>query len=397
MITLQEISNIYDNRISRNQPWKVLDFDYYYYYTKFSDRELMLFIHYINKKIEKIEQEKISDRALKASEKQIEDFVSTLPKETYVEILRMSGPQRYIFDFNKLKMNASQRKTKWIKRGIELKFDVKVKVSHDNKKNYFNLEYLTPVDDSTKEEINSLIDERYSKEVYRERIENDKEEVKMVNALIERQKNLYENYLEEKKKYRQECIKKACLIERWKRLIWVIEIEKRLRDHEQQFSVKIKREPLDGDSEIWKRYKLVTDNNGLIKNAFIVINHVPYRLIYIDKGKHRQEEYEIAYLEHPDDSYESMYHIVEPHPFAKTWRKLFEYDMPYKVLITNVTDGNVFETDKDFKDFQYFAPSTEKQHHYHVEEVDPLEELLNEDNDDDFEADDLDILDELVN
>lgn len=378
-------------------PWQLKDYDFFSFYKDFSEKELAQIVHYIEKRIETIEENPINIKKLEKAEKELEEFVLTkLDKTCYTELPRVKGPERFIVDIPNLRKNAASRRTKWLKMRMKREHGINLKINENLKKKTFSID----IDESLSDDMIEIIEKEFLNdeimEEYKQKVNDFNDIKKRSYELQEEYKELTEKYQEHKKKYRRKCIEKASHVERWRRIIWVIEIEMRLRHHEATHNIKINRKPVSSNSTEWKNYKLSFDENELINNVFILKNNVPYRLILLEDAKRFSGlKYSIAYLEVPDDEFEACFSLLKPDMMAHTNGGFIDNEISFDLLLCDdyLTDSTLDIDTKNVRDIEYFKPSVSVDYFedYHEESSQDelnIEDELEDSDLDDFEGDD---------
>src|SRR5574344_154349 len=399
----EEIRDIYDNRISRNPLWKILDFDKWTYYEDFSDNDLDDIIEYIEDKIIELNKEVISNKKLQESIDNFDKYVEeNIEQRFYKTIGRIDNPDKYIFDLKIMRNNAHTARIRSIKNRIEQKLKIKVRVSDDMENRTYHLHFKEGPLTKEQEEFVEQVRKDWDTERYGEAI-NKAEEIKARSYQIEEDlAKLYETYYAEKLDYRRRAIKKQERIERWARIIWSINTEKRIREHERTEGLKIIRKPISNESKEWKEYKINENESGLINNVFVMVGEIPYRLLLMDEQQRPRNKlkYSVAYLEVPYDlEYEPLFTGLYPDFFYYTTHEKFP-DRPtrFDVMLAEGSDyyNKIIDINLDVRGVEYYSPERKDEdvedydeEDEDIEESDEITiEEIDDEEEDDFEDDD---------
>jgi len=352
-----DLNKVYKERIDNTNSYELLDIDYFYFYEKFDNQYLDYIISYINYNIDEIKKEEISKKDLDNAIKNIDEFVKSLPNGTYTESPRGNGPERYNFKIHELKYNGKRNRTNWVKSIIKTKLDIKVKVIDKEDEGTFDLKFYGKVSDYKKEKIEELRKTIITDEEYKKRIKNSKTDKRRAVIFENKKNKLMNEYHKQKLNYRSRCIEKATRIERWERLIWVINIEKYLREYESQNNLHIIRNPISSNDKFWENYK-INAKDGLINNVFIIKNHLPYRVVKLKEKTpiNTTNTFTKAVLKkYPYDEYEGIYHINKANDNLINIAKTYSFEpLEFFLLLsdTNLNDENI-NLSKDIRDIEF--------------------------------------------
>lgn len=395
---VEDIRNIYDNRISRNPLWKILDFDRWTYYENFSDNDLDDIIEYIESKIIELNKEVISDKKLQESIDNFDKYVEeNVEHRFYKTIGRIDNPDKYIFDLKIMRDNAHTARIRSIKNRIEQKLKIKVKVSDDMENRTYHLHFKEPLTKEQKKVVEQVRKD-WGTERYGAAIDKAEKVKARSYEIQEELANLYELYYKEKLDYRRRAIKKQERIERWARIIWSINTEKRIREHERTEGLRIIRKPISNESREWKEYKINENENGLINNVFVMIGEIPYRLLLMDEQQRPRNglKYSVAYLEVPYDlEYEPLFTGLYPDFFFYTTHEKFP-DRPtrFDVMLAEESDyyNNIIDVNLDVRGVEYYTPERTDAEDSDEEDIEESDEVtleeIDEEEEDNFEEDD---------
>lgn len=377
-----DLNAIFKSRIDNTNTYELLDIDYFYFYEQFDDNYLDYIISYIEYNINELKKIEINRTELDESIKEIEEFVENLPKGLYTETPRSTGPERYNFKIHELKYNGKRNRVNWVKSVIKSNVGIKVKVVDKEDEGTFDLKYLGKVSDIKKHRVEELRKTIITDEAYQKRIEESNRDKRRAVRLDKKKDRLFKEYLQNYNKYRKESINKATKIERWERLIWVINIEKYLRNYERENHLHIIRKPISSNDAFWNNYK-INSINGIVNNVFVLKDNVPYRLIKLKEKTPMNSNYifsKAVLKKYPDDEYEGIYHIYSNNDMNKTFNS-YSYEplnLFFLLSDTNLNDEQ-YDRSKDIRDFEFIKDLKDIKDEFNVER-----EKEEEEDDDDF-------------
>ena len=377
-----DLNAIFKSRIDNTNTYELLDIDYFYFYEQFDDNYLDYIISYIEYNINELKKIEINRTELDESIKEIEEFVENLPKGLYTETPRSTGPERYNFKIHELKYNGKRNRVNWVKSVINSNIGIKVKVVDKEDEGTFDLKYLGKVSDIKKHRVEELRKTIITDEAYQKRIEEANRDKRRAVRLDKKKDRLFKKYFQNYNKYRKDSIEKATRIERWERLIWVINIEKYLRNYERENNLHIIRKPISSNDAFWNNYR-INSINGIVNNVFVLKDNVPYRLIKLKEKTPMNSNYIFskAVLEkYPDDEYEGIYHIYSNNDMNKTFNS-YSYEplnLFFLLSDTNLNDEQ-YDRSKDIRDFEFIKDLKDIKDEFNIER-----EKEEEEDDDDF-------------
>lgn len=377
-----DLNAIFKSRIDNTNTYELLDIDYFYFYEQFDDNYLDYIISYIEYNINELKKIEVDRTELDESIREIEEFVENLPKGLYTETPRSTGPERYNFKIHELKYNGKRNRVNWVKSVIKSNVGIKVKVVDKEDEGTFDLKYLGKVSDIKKQRVEELRKTIITDEEYKKRIEENNRDKRRAVRLDKKKDRLFKKYLQNYNKYRKESINKATKIERWERLIWVINIEKYLRNYERENDLHIIRKPISSNDAFWNNYK-INSINGIVNNVFVLKDNVPYRLVELKEKTPMNSDYifsKAVLKKYPDDEYEGIYHIYSNNDMNKTFNS-YSYEALNLFFLLSDTNLNneQYNRSKDIRDFEFIKDLKDIKDEFNIER-----EKEEEEDDDDF-------------
>lgn len=385
-----------ENKLTSNPFYKLNEIDYFWYYTNYTDNELLEIVNFIYDKIDKFQAEPISDLNLNRSIKAIEDFYSNIPEKTYYVMDKIEGVERFVFKKGSLKKTIQSNKSKWLREILKEELNIKGSLVDDPKNNTFKIKYKGNPSEKTLAKVEELrktvlTDEKWQ-EMYKKQKKAEKQDKKNWKQLTE----LMETYKEEKTKYRQKCISKQAKISRWERVLYAIDIEANLRTYEKENNCHIRRTPISSKAKEWKNFKFNQDENGIINNAFIIRKNIPYQLLDIRMHDSigNMISYPVAYLKPMCPSHYSYIYFSENEvdPFIITSKGYSREELNFQILLVdNMPITNEKKVTKDFRDVFYV---TDDSYLEEIEEIESEEDFIDEiqeDKEEGLSFDDIDL------
>lgn len=373
------------SKVDKRPVWELLDVDFFQFYKNYTDEQLIECKTYLLSKVKSLIDKPVATKKQNKIEKELEKYLKeNAPEKYYLYVPSKKGIRRHVFKYETLENSARVRRTNHIKREIARISGVKVNIVEDLENKTFTIKYKGTVDDEKKKYINLLKRTEYNQE-YFDKTTQYFEDVALGKVIRDKVEEAYIKYDNVVKEYRKQCIKHESIIERWKRLIWVIDIELRLREHEKNNNIKISRTSFTTPSDYWNKLNFKKDKFGLINNVFLLKNNVPYRVVaveYYSWGREKPFQYSKIYLENTDDTYESLYSLIEPDGLANTYSRLTvtkEDDANVRLLIEESPSLSNEVLNYPIKDVDFYSTGNEYSNNW--------EEFFTDDEeDDDFDG-----------
>lgn len=369
-----------ENKLKNNPFYKILDIDYFWYYTEFTDEELLKIVNFIYENTEEFKKKTISDINLNKAIKDIDSFYESIPNNTYEILQNVDGPERYMYKPYVLKKNLQSHKSAWLRQTLKKELGITASLVDDPKNKTFKIKYTRTPSKETLKKVEALrqtvlTDEAWQ-EMYKEQVKLGKQDKKKQEEL----QSLMNKYKEEKLSYRERCINKQAKIARWERVLNAIDIEVNLREYEKENNCHIRRQAIDSSSWDWENYKFNQDENGFINNAFILRKNIPYRLVDIKNHNSigNMVSYPVAYLKPmcPDYYIYAYFSDDEKDPFVSTGKGYSKEELTYKVLLVeDMPIKNEKKVSRDFRDVYYVNDESSLEE---IEEEKTEEDIIDE-------------------